>query len=123
MWVNATSSDGITNLREIEIQTNVESQKQAKLQSRTTTKSKVKYHVCRKLLLCYGCKSPIPLVTSGEHDANFGGVTSTELVTPATLVTGSVTRDSVRDNGETRETTQWRAAEQFLDTPPPLPHY
>ena len=37
MWVNATSSDGITKLREIEIQTNVESQKQAKLQSRTTT--------------------------------------------------------------------------------------
>ena len=49
MWVNATSSDGITKLREIEIQTNVESQKQAKLQSRTTTslqaKSKVKRHV------------------------------------------------------------------------------
>ena len=49
MWVNATSSDGITKLREIEIQTNVESQKQAKLQSRTTTsqqaKSKVKRYV------------------------------------------------------------------------------
>ena len=56
---------------------------------------------------------------AGEHDANFGGVTSTELVT---LVTGSVTRDSVRDNGETGETTQWRPVEQFLDTPPPLPH-
>ena len=38
-------------------------------------------------------------------------MTSTELVT---LVTGSVTRDSVRDNGETRETTQWRPAELSL---------
>ena len=44
-----------------------------------------------------------------------------ELLTPATLVTGSVTRDSVRDNGETRETTQWRPVEQFLDMPPSLP--
>ena len=74
MWVNATSSDGITKLREIEIQTNVESQKQAKLQSRTTTsqqaKSKVKRHILFKENF-YGCKSPIPLV-AGEHDANFG---------------------------------------------------
>ena len=68
MWVNATSSDGITKLREIEIQTNVESQKQAKLQLRTTTKLKV-ITFAEKF---YGCKSPIPLVTSGEHDANFG---------------------------------------------------
>ena len=76
MWVNATSSDGITKLREIEIQTNVESQKQAKLQSRTTTSQqanqKLNVMFCLHTENFYGCKSPIPLVTSGEHDANFG---------------------------------------------------